>query len=107
MLTGVSCGKGMGVWSVSMVKLEVPAVADWEAACDALECDETWAMLLWMELWLRLEAEVGVTGLVGWLVEEGSVLPSFARFFLRKPRPGKGIKSYFRVDSRARPGPSR
>ena len=47
-----------------------------------------------------------MTGLVGWLVEEGSVLPSFVRFFLRKPRLGKGIKSYFRVDSRARPGPS-
>ena len=65
-------------------------------------------MLLWMELWSRLEAEVGVTGLVGLLVaEEGSgLLPSFVRFFLRKPRLGKGIKSYFRVDSRARPGPS-
>lgn len=51
MLTGVSCGKARGVWSVSTVKLEVPVVADcWEVACDALECDETWAMLLWMEL---------------------------------------------------------
>lgn len=104
MLTGFSCGRRVGIWVVSMVV--VPVATDWEVACDALECDEIRAMLLWIELRSRLETEVGVTGLVGWLVEEGSVLPSFVRFFLRKPRLGRGIKSYFRVDSRARPGPS-
>lgn len=60
-------------------------VPGWEVACDSAVgccccCCDT--------VWLKLLEDVGVTGLVGWLVDEGSELASLVRFFFRKPRLG-------------------
>lgn len=41
-----------------------------------------------MVVWSKLLAAVGVTGLVGLLGGNGSVLPSLVFFFLRNPRLG-------------------
>lgn len=73
---------------------EFVAPCCWEVACDAVDscCGEV--------VGLKLLEEVGVTGLVGWLVDEGSELPSLVRFFFKKPR--AGIKSVCKSKTRRR-----
>lgn len=88
---GVCCGGTTGCWtgrlfigcfSAISARLSCVFVAlGWEVACDAVDCcDEI--------VGLKLLLDVGVTGLVGWLVDEGSELPSLVRFFFKKPRVG-------------------
>lgn len=62
--------------------------SDGLAAGGTFWCESTVGEVGSVDEWSKLFAVVGVTGLVGWLVELLFGSPSLVRFFLRKPRLG-------------------